>query len=494
MTNERVTRGWAALLIAAILMILTAVALPAQAFTTLLNLDWTNGADPEGPLLQGTDGNFYGTMYEGGAYGYGTAFKITPDGVLTTLYSFCAQANCADGAYPFGGLIQATDGNFYGTAFDGGSSEFCCGTVFKITPGGTFTRLYSFCAQTNCTDGAYPQGGLVQATDGNFYGTTYGYGVYGYGTVFKITPGGAPTTLYSFCAQTNCADGSNPNGGLIQASDGNFYGTTANGGAQYRALANLGTVFRITPIGTLTTRHSFHFADGSHPFAGLVQAADGTFYGTTYEGGYGGNVNCLRFGCGTVFNITSGGTLTTLHTFDSRHGGFPLAALIQMPDGNFYGTTQNGSNDACFGGCGTIFKITPTGRLTTLHSFDGSDGNYPDFPLAQGTDGIIYGTTQEGANDICSGGCGTLFSLRGKFAPLVETKPAFGNVGKAIGILGNNLTGTTSVTFNGTAAEFTVVSDFEITTTVPAGASRGSVEVASPGGTLMSNEPFQVVP
>ena len=149
---------------------------PAQIFTTLLNFDGTNGANPDSPLVQGVDGNFYGTTPGGGAYGWGTVFKITPGRALTTLYSFCAQANCPDGGKPDAGLVLASDGNFYGTTSWGGAYVTCdsnpCGTIFRITPGGRLTTLHSF----DGTDGATPNARLVQATDGNFYGTTYEWG------------------------------------------------------------------------------------------------------------------------------------------------------------------------------------------------------------------------------------------------------------------------------------------------------------------------------
>ena len=235
---------------------------PGGTLTTLHSFDWYDGASPTGALVQGNDGNFYGTTYGGGAEPRdGTVFKITPGGALTTLYSFCAQANCPDGQQPYAGLVQGTDGNFYGTTLEGGANTGCslgsgsCGTVFKITPGGTLTTLYSFCSQHGCTDGGNPYAGLVQGSDGNFYGTTFGRGVNGYGTVFKITPAGALTSLYSFCSQTNCADGEYPHSGLVQASDGNFYGTTPEGGGG--PIHQGGTVFKITSSGTLTTLYNF---------------------------------------------------------------------------------------------------------------------------------------------------------------------------------------------------------------------------------------------
>ena len=176
----------------------TAIASPAQpTFTTLASFDWSNGASPAlMSLVQGLDGDFYGTTYWGGAYGYGTIFKIARSGELTTLYNFCAQSNCPDGAGPVAGLVLGTDGNFYGTASAGGARNF--GTVFKISPSGTLTTLYCFCTHFACDDGGLPEGGLIQARDGNLYGTTLGGGAGGDGTVFRITPSGTLTTLHSF--------------------------------------------------------------------------------------------------------------------------------------------------------------------------------------------------------------------------------------------------------------------------------------------------------
>jgi len=377
------------------------IAAPAQNsfFTTLLTFDTINGCTPTAGLVQGTDGNFYGTTNGGGSGSYcegsgcGTVFKTTSAGTLTTLYNFCSQANCADGSGPSAGLVQATDGNFYGTT--GGGGAFGNGTVFKITAAGTLTTLYNFCSQANCADGSGLSAGLVQATDGNFYGTTGGGGAFGNGTVFKITAAGTLTTLFSFCALGSpCADGSSPYAGLFQASDGNFYGTTEFGGTN-----DAGTVFRITAAGTLTTLYSFcsqrNCTDGNYPWAGLIQATDADFYGTTSSGG--------TYGQGTAFKITAQGMLTTLHSLAYVvDGSAPVAGLVQASDGNFYGTAAEGGVNRL----GTLFLMTPTGTLTKLHDFDGTDGNNPFAGLVQGSDGNFYGTTT-GLNI----SCGTVFRL-----------------------------------------------------------------------------------
>ena len=465
----------------------TAVALPAQTLTTLVNFDGANGSNSYASVVQGGDGNLYGTTFYGGANGRGTAFKLSPTGTVTTLYSFCAQNNCTDGSSPSAGLVLAKDGDFYGTATFSGANNG--GTLFKITSGGVLTTLYSFCALSNCADGWNPfTAGLVQGTDENLYGITeFGgastaCGTYGCGTVFKITREGTLTTLHSF----DDTDGRNPEGLLVQGRDGNFYGTTVLGGAYGNCPENshCGTVFKITPSGTLTTLYSFcaltNCADGDEPYAGLVQAADGNLYGTTAYGGTGT--------IGTVFKITVTGALTTLHSFDFPDGAYPYARLVQATDGDLYGTTSGGGA----GDGGTVFKITSAGTLTRLYSFcaqNCADGSDPQAGLIQATDGNFYGTTYSGGtnND------GTVFSVALGLGPFVETLPTLGPVGAPVRILGTNLAGATSVTFNGTAATFTVNSTgTAINTTVPSGATTGTVQVVTPGGTLSSNVPFRV--
>jgi uncharacterized repeat protein (TIGR03803 family) len=449
---------------------------PTQTFATLANFDGSNCANPHAAFVQGFDGNLYGTTYSGGANNSGTVFKITPTGTLTTLYSFCAQSGCPDGTHPTGGLVQASNGDFYGTTLAGGVNGY--GSVFKITLTGTLTTVHSF----DATDGVSPAAGLILATNGNFYGTTQYGGVTGYGTVFKMTPSGTLTTLYSFCAQLFCADGYQPYAGLVQATDGNLYGATIYGGGHdnfgYCYDYGCGTVFKITPSGALTTLYRFcaqtNCSDGALVSGGLIQATDGNFYGTTAIGGATGN--------GTVFKITPSRTLTTLYSFCAQvpcsSASDPVGGLVQATDGNFYGTTYYGGAD----NPGTVFEMTPEGSLTTLDSIgEGAT-------LIQDTSGAFYGTTTWGGTD----DDGTVFTLSVGLAPFVETQPASGKVGASVKILGTNLTGATSVTFNGTAAAFTVVSPSLITTNVPAGATTGEVRVIKPHATVSSNVPFGV--
>jgi uncharacterized repeat protein (TIGR03803 family) len=463
------------------LYIASVTATPAQTFTVLRRFNGSNGSTPVAPLVQGTDGKLYGTTYSGGASGDGTVFKITSAGALKTLHSFCTSGGCPDGQGVQGGLILGWDAFFHGTTLFGGAHAN--GTAFQIKPGGRLTTQYSFCAAANCSDGGEPFTSLLQGRDGFYYGTTMGGGNGNSGTVFQFPDirGSILATLHSFCALANCADGASPEAALVQGTDGNFYGTTNSSGANQG-----GTVFQITPGGSLTTLYSFcsaaHCPDGMAPFAALVQASDGNFYGTTNLGGT--STNC-SVGCGTVFKITSAGALTTLHSFALSDGAFPLG-LVLGTDGNFYGATEGGGPV----NKGTIFQITPGGVLTNLHTFAGSDGSEPFSALTQATDGNFYGTASGGGRR----DNGTDFRLSMGLGPFVQLVPPTHQVGEAISILGNNLTGATSVTFNGLPSKFAVVSPTLIYAGIPSGGASGLVQVVTPNGTLTSNVAFQVVP
>ena len=349
-------------------------------------------------LTLGPDGNFYGTTELGGitnsSYigGMGTVFKVTTNGMLTTLVSFNYSLN---GAYPEAGLTLGNDGNFYGTTSQGGIIDenqnipYGMGTVFQITTNGTLTMLVSF----NGTNGANPQAALTLGNDGNFYGTTegggrsgYDYGN-GYGTVFKVTTKGKLTTLVYFNP-----NGERPEAGLTLGNDGNFYGTTKWGGI------GDGVVFKVTTNGTLTWLASFWDMFPS----GLTLGNDGNFYGTTEMGGFYDN--------GTVFKVTTNGMLTTLVYFKGTNGANPEAGLTLGNDGNFYGTTEGGgigSDGGSFSGNGTVFMVTTNGMLTTLVYFNGTNGAYPAAGLTLGPDGNFYGSTEDGG----SSSNGTVFRL-----------------------------------------------------------------------------------
>jgi uncharacterized repeat protein (TIGR03803 family) len=405
---------------------------------------------------------------------------------VSTLYSFCAESGCPSA--PNAALVQAANGDLYGLAASGGAHSL--GAVFKLTPGGTLTTLYSFCAQSGCPDGQFPVLGLALATSGDLYGFTEGGGANTNGTFFRVTPSGTLATLNSFCTQVGCPSGEYLNS-LLRATNGGFYFTTQFGGIGAKGASGQGAVYKITPEGTYTQLYSFctdasdGCPNGAIPYAGVTQATNGDLYGTTAEGG-NDDVD------GTVFKITPSGTLTTLYSFCAQSGcpdgrGSPYT-LIQATDGNLYGTsTSGGANNG-----GTVFKITPGGKLTTLYSFCAqsgcTDGETPSSGLVQHTNGILYGTTESGG----ANGAGTFFSLSIGASAFVETLPASGKLGASVKILGTSLKGATGVTFNGTAATFTVVSASEITTTVPAGATTGTVEVTTPSITLSSNVAFTI--
>jgi len=489
----------------ALCLLFAAAVSRAQTFTHLLDFNFTDGSAPASNLLQATDGNLYGYTTEGGldvcSGSCGTLFKIDDKGKLTTFYEFCrgGKLPCPDGITPNGALIQASDGNFYGTTMQGGphNGPNClhgCGTIFRITPKGKLTTLYSFCALANCADGASPEGALLQASNGKLYGETGigGNGVnFGMGTIFEITLQGKLTTIHTFCTNyPDCSDGIEPTFGLIQARNGNLYGTTAEGGGVVNGGPGLyGTVFELKLDGTLTSLYVFCVTgyptcpDGEFPVGQLVQAADGTFYGLTNQGGTG------HFG--TIFNMTPSGQLTTIHTFEGTDGGFP-EGIMQASNGAFYGSTEF---DGAYGYGGTLFLLNSAG-FTTLYNFC-SQTNCPDGAgpsvLTQGTDGIFYGTTEVGGNlNYCFGGCGTLFSLNDGLHAFVEADPDFGKVGRKVILLGTNLTGTSGVSFHGTPATFQIVSKSEVITTVPAGATTGKITVTTPRGTLTSNVKFRV--
>jgi uncharacterized repeat protein (TIGR03803 family) len=418
-------------------------------FNSLYTFTGTNdGANPVAGLVQGSDGYLYGTTdNEGGSlhtfvsflkggfrtnssYGYGTVFKISTNGALTTLYAFGTITTNAvvpiDGGYPQAGLMQGNDGSFYGTTYGGGTNlnELArdypgylfngYGTVFKITTNGVLTTLYAFGTDFDNgfsdvpLDGQNPTAGLVQGSDGYLYGTTEGGGDEGgFGTVFKISTNGVLANLYSFSGY----DGDDPEASLVQGSDGNFYGTSWFGGTgfDFGYSTTYGTVFKISTNSVLTS-FSFNSYDGAGPKTGLVQGRDGNFYGTTDEGG-------TNFGFGAVFKVTTNGVLTSLYSFTGGNDGSrPFAGLVQGSDGNLYGTTYAGGAN----GSGTVFKISPNGTcFTTLHnfapaSFDPNNANYATnndgaFPKASLilVGNTLYGTTSLGGTS----GYGTVFSL-----------------------------------------------------------------------------------
>jgi uncharacterized repeat protein (TIGR03803 family) len=473
-SKSQFTLGFA--LACAAITLSLAVCAPAQTFTTLGNFTGFNGAVPFlGSMVQATNGNYYGSTFYGGKNNdYGAIFQLTAAGKLSTLYTFCLSTGCPDGAFPEVAPILGSDRNFYGTTTYGGNS-INAGTVYKMTIGGKLTTLYAFCATQPCSDGFGPVG-LIQASNGNFYGVAGNGGAFGEGTFFELTSTGLFKVLHSFCNQPGCTTGALPGASPMQAINGNFYGTTTGGGFH-----GGGVVYEITPGGSYKALYNFcsqtNCADGSVSEAALVQDAAGNLYGTTLYGG--------SYGHGTVFKITPSDQYIVLHSFDGIDGETPQSALTLANDGNLYGTTTNGNNG------GNIYQITPAGTYTSLYGFCNNSictGYAAAYGLLQGTDGVFYGATANGGTH----NEGIVYSFSNSLGPLVKTVPTAAKIGARVIVLGNGLTGSTSVTFNGVAAEFTVESDTYIKATVPPGATTGTVSVSTPSGTLKSNPQFVV--
>ncbi len=358
-----------------------------------------DGANPQATLILNFDGDFYGTTAQGGPTGVGTIFQATTAGAETPIHTFTGFGN--DGALPVGNLFPGVtcngpDGFLYGVTAQGG--RFNNGTIYKVTTSGTYTHLYSF---QGPADGASPQGGLFEGTDGNFYGTAFSGGAGNSGVVFRITPAGVYTVIHTFSATDATginADGAGPAAGLVLNIDGNFYGTTTSGGAH-----GLGVLFRISNSGTFKTLYSFQGIDGADPVATLIPDASGNLFGTTQQGGANST--------GEIFEWKHSGSLTVLHSFPSVNsagvntdGAYPVANLMWGKHGALYGTASLGGGL----GRGTIFSITTGGTFTTLYSFaGGSDGASPQAGLFPGTDGKLYGT----AFTAGAFGFGTIYSL-----------------------------------------------------------------------------------
>jgi uncharacterized repeat protein (TIGR03803 family) len=375
-----------------------------------------DGAGPSGNLIKDKSGNLYSTTSSGGAgtncsgsgsfNGCGTVFELAPDGAETVLYSLVES----DGYDSVSGLLQDSAGNLYGECqFGGKKNGSGNGTVFKVAPDGAETTLYTF-PSNKFQRGLYPVGGLITDGNGNLYGTANSGGNVDYGAVFKVAPDGTEALLYSFMSGN---DGSYPHGGLLSVA-GNFYGTTLAGGGQGNCTnyigGGCGTVFELskTGKGSYVEKVLYSFtggADGAFPEAGLISDSAGNLYSTAYAGGSG---NC---GCGTVFKVAPDGTETTLYSFTGENGDgwAPAGSLIADRKGDLYGTTQLGGT----GGYGVVFKVAPDGTETVLHSFAGgtSDGAYPQRGLID-DGGYLYGTATNGGNAACDGGCGIVFRIK----------------------------------------------------------------------------------
>ncbi len=338
----------------------------------------TDGTTPYTPVIQASDGNLYGTTTLGGNDGSGcvhgcagTVFKLTLQGQITVLYTFASPY--ANGRTPRGGLVEGGDGYLYGTTISGGLSNY--GVVFKISKTGQFQKLHDFCATSPCSEGTNPVGSLVLGTDGNFYGTTSSPPAYA--TVFRISPAGDYTAVANF---HNSPTGISQ--GLLQASDGNFYGAGFNG------------VFRLTPGGTLTTLYLFGTQpnDGSVGNGPLIQATDGNLYGVTANGGTGAS--------GIVFRISLAGDYIKIFDMVRTVEGLSPNGLLQASDGNLYGTTASAGPPLA---AGVVYEITTDGTLLRSASLTNTTGIGSVAPLIQASDGKLYGTARGSGSGSAAG-------------------------------------------------------------------------------------------
>src|SRR6266404_1284835 len=410
-----------------------------------------------GIVAQGRDGNLYGTK-ETGTGGGGTVYTIAPSGAFNVIFNFNSAGT--DGHDPTTGLTLGADGNFYGGTATAGANG--TGTLFRVTPAGVLTTLHDFTA----TELGFPYGPPVMGKNGTFYGVTH------YGKAWSLTQSGN----FKLLPNPTPGDSRAP---LTPASDGNFYGTTINGGT------GNGTVFQMSLAGKITIIYNFDNTHGAKPIGPVIQGSDGFLYGTASTGG------SIPNAFGVVFKLSTKGVITVLHEFDSTSttDGFqPLAGLVEASDGNFYGTAFSGPGS----GHGVLFKITKTGAYTVLHTFTTATGCSPSTTAIQNTNGIIYGHTN---------GCGgfyfngVFYSLDAGLSPFVSLVgyPA-ALAGKSVEILGQGLSGATSVKFGSGSATFNVVSDTYMTVVVPTSGTTGTVTVTTPGGTLKSKQVFKVIP
>lgn len=435
----------------------------AQVFSTLYS--FTGQSTSAYPVYvtpaQGRDGHLAGTTSDATVSTGGSLFRLSTSGAASFPHVF----DSSTGSDPFGGVTLASDGSFYGTTGFGGSMNN--GVLFRMMPNGEYTVLQEF---QGGADGALPGAPPIEGLDLGLYGTTNGNAATA-ATIYKYTPStGAFTTLYQF----DQAHGQFVTAPLIQATDGNLYGTAYQGGAN-----NCGSVFKLTTLGTLLWYYSFPCGQGgANPVGPVVQASDGNFYGTTSQGG--------SIGYGSVFKLSRNGVISILYSFKGSpsDGSSPFAGLVQATDGKLYGATSGGGTS----NTGTLFQITTTGSYKLLYNLNTHTSN-PVGTLSQHTNGVLYGTAEFGGKF----GFGTVYSLDMDFGPFVALPRRAGKVGSSVQILGQALTGATSVTFNGIASTFHVVSDTYMTAIVPSGATTGPVVVTTPTGTLTSNKNFRII-
>ena len=464
-------------------LVIFAGAVPAQAQTPTVLHSFNDGTQdacaPRGNIVQGRDGNMYGggAACGAGGSGGGAIYKISPAGVESVFFNFPQGWTNCGGA----GLTLGNDGNFYSVC-EGGNPATGMGSIFRLTPAGVFTDLHDFTGANGDSLPVYPP---IQGVDGNFYGVT-GNEVQVCGNIYKLTPAGVYTNLHTFVFNNSECHSSN----LVQASDGNLYGTLAN-----CTLPNsVGCVYRISTAGVYKEIHSFAFATGQVPCTGLIQGKDGKLYGATQQGAADGN--------GNIYKMTTAGVATDVHDFNNATDAScvnnvgPPVDLLQVADGSFYGVNPAyGPN-----GNGSIYKLTSAGVFSAfLFPNPSVDGQLPSSTLIQNTNGLLYGTTPGGGNPAsCPSGCqGTFFSVATGDAPFVSLEPTqkTGFVGARVGMFGQGFSGASVVKFGGVAAKSVTLSGSTyLTAVVPAGAHTGAVTVTTGTTTRTSPQTYKVKP
>lgn len=458
-------------LFSAMILAVVGTAVQAQARYSVL-YDFTGApstGEAVGLLAQGADGNLYGVSYYGGVYNNGTIYQMSlAGGPPNVLYSFSTYDECNMG------LTLGTDGNFYGSCAKGGAYNL--GYAFQMTPppNVTFNVLYNF---SGYPDGAQPTSRPIEAADGNFYMTTFTGGDNDLGAAFQITPTGT-NKLYSFSA----GNVSYPNGPLLLGSNGNLYGTT-QAGKGFPPPPACGAIYEITTAGQITVLHTFAggTSDGATPTRGVLQGSDGNFYGTTIQGG--------KRGLGTVFRMTPAGQVKLLHSFTTAGYGYPRG-LTLASNGNFYGVANDCETGCKDTGDGSIFEISPTGKFLIIHKFEGPDGTHPDSALSN-TNGDLYGVTLKGGTHNES----VLYRLSFAAPEYCRPQIALGQQNSLTQILGQGFDSSSVVAFDGVPTPTVVVTGSTfITATVPPEAQTGFVTVITGSKTLKSLQPFQVLP
>jgi uncharacterized repeat protein (TIGR03803 family) len=461
-------------LLAGIFLLAIAVAAPAQTVSTLYQ--FSSGSNPNYPvgvMAQGQDGNFYGVTLSGNGCCQGVIYKISSGGALTSLHSM-AQS---DGT-TCSGLTLGTDGNFYGTCQNGGANNY--GTLFKVTAAGALTVLHNFAAQGSTSDGCIPYVPPIQASNGDFYGTTAFCGADNYGTVYKLTLAGAYSMLYSFQGPPN--DTVLPYG-LIEGTDGDLWGV-GNGW-----IISGGGIFKITLAGKESLVYTFQpnsdgeYTDGESPSANLIQGSNGDFYGTTEEGGSANE--------GTIFQLTAGGKETVLYSFPNQtDGAYPTLPLTQGPNGLLFGA----ATDCAGGGCSQagLFDITTKGAYKNLYLYPlvCSNCGQPEAPLLLSTNGTFYSTTEQGGT-----GVGSFYSLSNGYRPFISlVNVTSGAEGARVGILGQGFSSKSVVEFGGTKATIAKLTGTYILATVPTGALTGDVTVTTGSTVLSTTASYKITP